>query len=144
MVDDRTMIIGSFADVCVADVARSMAFYRALLGLEVIIDHGWYGELGGDGATSIAFVERGHETVPLLADRPPGGILLSFVVADAAVIHAAAADLGCPFLVEPVTELGQHHFMIIDPDGAIIDVIERTPLTPADLRRLVRLRRERA
>jgi len=44
----------------VADVARSVEFYRTLLGLEVITDHGWYAELGTGDRTVIAFVERGH------------------------------------------------------------------------------------
>jgi hypothetical protein len=31
--------------------------------------------------------------------------------------------------------------MVLDPDGAVVDVIERVPLSGTDLRRLIRLRR---
>jgi hypothetical protein len=44
-------------------------------------------------------------------------------------------------LVDLVTELGQRHFMVADPDGAVVDVIQRVALTGADLRRLARHRR---
>ena len=47
-------------------------------------------------------------------------------------------------LVDLVTELGQRHFMVADPDGAVVDVIERVALTDADLRRLARHRRAHA
>ena len=68
------MVLGSFADVCVRDVGSSVAFYRSLLQLEVLVDHGWYAELGVGAATLIAFVQSGHETVPAITATPPRGV----------------------------------------------------------------------
>lgn len=138
------MVRGGFADLVVADPARSRDFYRALLGLHVLVDHGWYVELGTDGRVLVAFVEHGHETVPGPAGGSPQGVLVSFEVADAGVHESIARTMGCAFVVPLTRELGQHHFMVVDPDGVVIDVIERVPLTPADRRALVRLRRARA
>jgi catechol 2,3-dioxygenase-like lactoylglutathione lyase family enzyme len=138
------VVVGSFPDICVADVELSIEFYRSLLGLDVLVDHGWYAELGAGGRTLVAFVQSGHETVPAITHTAPRGMLASFEVDDAAVAYAAATQLGCAVLVELVRELGQHHFMVTDPDGAVVDVIERVPLTNADLRRLVRHRRNHA
>jgi catechol 2,3-dioxygenase-like lactoylglutathione lyase family enzyme len=137
------MVLGSFAAVCVADVAGSVRFYCDLLGLVVVVDHGWYAELGIGVATLVAFVTTGHETVPEVAGARPSGLLLSFEVAEVGPIYEAVIGRGWPVLVDLVVELGQKHFMVVDPDGAVIDVIERVPLASDDRRRLVRLRRQR-
>src|SRR4051812_33635048 len=141
LVDAARVVLGSFADVCVADVGRSVDFYRALLGLEVVVDHGWYAELGSGDRTLIAFVERGHETIPEVASNAPQGVLLSFEVDDVEPVYKVATQMSCNFLVDLTAELGQYHFMITDPDGSVVDIIERIALTTADMRRLIRYRR---
>jgi catechol 2,3-dioxygenase-like lactoylglutathione lyase family enzyme len=135
------MVTGSFTDLCVADVGRSSAFYRALLDLDVVVDHGWYAELGVGDRTFLALVQRGHETVPAAAGAPPRGVLVSFEVDDAAAVARRAADDAVPIVVALETELGQRHLMVTDPDGAVVDVIERVPLSGRDRRRLAQLRR---
>ena len=134
------MVLGSFADLCVQDVESSISFYRSLLDLDVIVEHGWYAELGAGGQTLIAFVRSGHETVPDVTATPPRGVVVSFEVDNADAAYTNAVALSSPVLVELVTELGQRHFMIADPDGAVVDVIQRVALTGADLRRLARYR----
>ena len=135
------MVTGWFADLCVADVAASREFYVHLLGLGVAVDHGWYVELAHDGRVALALVEDGHETIPAASAGPPRGLLVSFEVDDAAAVRDRADELGAPTLVELCTELGQRHVMVADPDGTIVDVIERVPMTAADRRRLAALRR---
>jgi len=135
------MVTGSFADLCVADVSRSIAFYRTLLDLEVLVDHGWYAELGVGAHCFLALVRRGHETIPASAGAPPRGVLVSFEVDDAEAVAQRLARDGVPVLVALVTELGPRHLMVTDPDGAVVDVIERVPLSGPDRRRLVQLRR---
>ena len=137
------MVLGSFADLCVQDVGSSVAFYRSLLLLDVLVDHGWYAELGVGAQTLIAFVQSGHETVPAITATPPRGVLMSFEVDNVDAAYANAAAVPCRVLVDLVTELGQRHFMVADPDGAVVDVIERVALTAADLRQLARHRRAR-
>jgi catechol 2,3-dioxygenase-like lactoylglutathione lyase family enzyme len=135
------MVTGSFPDLCVSDVAASVRWYTALLQLDVLVDQGWYAELGADTTTLVAFVRSGHETVPAVAGRRPSGILISFEVDDVASVAARAGTLGLDVVVELVVELGQRHLMIVDPDGAVVDVIERVPLERRDLARLAALRR---
>ncbi len=135
------MVTGSFADLCVDAVDRSVTFYRTLLDLDVLVDHGWYAELGVAGQTLLAVVERDHETIPAVSGGPPRGVLVSFEVDDAGAVARRAAQMDVPVLVELVTELGQRHLMVQDPDGAVVDIIERVPLSGADVRRLVTLRR---
>ena len=136
------MLISSFPDVCVRDVGSSVEFYRALLDLQVVVDHGWYAEVGAGERTLIAFVQRGHETVPAAMAASPAGVLLSFVVDNVDEVAARVVELGCTTVWPLATELGQRHLMVTDPDGAVVDVIQYVPLTVTDRRRLVRLRRE--
>jgi catechol 2,3-dioxygenase-like lactoylglutathione lyase family enzyme len=138
------VVIASFPDLCVRHVGSSLLFYRSLLDLDVVVDHGWYAELGVGARTMIAFVVQGHETVPTVTSVAPAGVLVSFVVEDAAAIAARAIELGCRIVWPLTTELGQRHIMVADPDGAVVDAIQRVPLSATDRRRLVRLRREHA
>jgi catechol 2,3-dioxygenase-like lactoylglutathione lyase family enzyme len=141
MVDTDDVVTGWFADLCVADVAVSRRFYQRLLGLDVAVDHGWYVELSQDGRVALALVEDGHRTVPPAAAGPSRGLLVSFEVDDAAAAWARAVELGAPPVVALCTELGQRHAMVADPDGTVVDVIQRVPMTATDHRRLALLRR---
>jgi len=135
------MVLGSFPDLCVTDVGVSVAFYRSLLGLHVVADQEWYVELGIDQRTLLAVVQAGHPTVPPESGAPARGLLVSFDVDELTTHARAAANMGCPFVVEPVAELGQRHFMVLDRDGTVVDVIERIPFTRPDRDRLARYRR---
>ena len=137
------MVSGAFADLCVADVAVSVAFYRRLLGLAVRTDLGWYVEFGSGDRVVLALVQSGHATVPTVSAGPRRGLLVSFEVDDAAAIERVAREISCPFVHELTTALGQRHFMVLDPDGAVVDLIERVPITAEDRRRLARYRRDR-
>jgi catechol 2,3-dioxygenase-like lactoylglutathione lyase family enzyme len=138
------MVTGWFADLCVAEVARSVRFYVELLDLDVAVDHHWYAELSADGRVVLALVSRGHETVPAIADVPPGGVLVSFEVDDVDCVAERLQGMDARMVWPLSTELGQRHVMVQDPDDTIVDVIERTPLTPADRRRLAAYRRAAA
>ena len=134
----------SFPDLCVADVVASADFYCTLLDLDVLVNHGWYAELGREGDTLLALVEVGHETVPDPSRRTASGVLVSFEVSDALKCAQRAEELGVETRLRLCNELGQRHVMVVDPDGVLVDIIERIPLTRADLARLARYRREAA
>lgn len=136
------MVVGAFADLCVVDVGACAQFYRELLGLDVLVDHGWYIELGMAGWTLVAFVAAGHSTVPDGAEGRARGVLVSFEVDDAAAVASRGAAMGCAFALPLTRDLGQFHCVLVDPNGSLVDVIERVPLTSQDRRRLVLLRRD--
>ena len=128
-----------FPCLCVDDLVRSIVFYRALLDLEVSVDVGWYAEVaGGDGAATVAFVERGHPSVPAGFDADRGGVLVSVVVDDASAVNARAEALHVDVVqVLRDEEFGQRHFMVADPDGFLVDVIETITPSVAFRRQLV-------
>jgi catechol 2,3-dioxygenase-like lactoylglutathione lyase family enzyme len=141
-------LIGSYPTLCVDDVERSVAFYAELLGLEVTADAGWYVELGCGGPAVVdvvvSFVVRHHPSVPAGFDEVRGGTLVSVVIEDvgAALARAEAAGvrLALPCCDE---EFGQRHFMAVDPDGFLVDVIQRIPPSLAFRRTLATGRRRR-
>ena len=129
-----------FPCLCVDDLVRSIVFYRALLDLDVTVDVGWYAELAGRGdrAATVAFVERGHSSVPPGFDVARGGVLVSVVVDDATAANARAEALPADFAQELRDEdFGQRHFMVVDPDGFLVDVIETITPSVAFRRELV-------
>jgi len=126
--------------LCVDDLVRSIVFYRALLGLDVRVDVGWYAEMAGedDRAAVVAFVARGHASVPPGFDTHRGGVLVSVVVDDAAAAYARAEVLGIEVAQElRDEEFGQRHFMVVDPDRFLVDIIETITPSIAFRRQLV-------
>jgi len=99
---DEPHVVGAFADLYVAEVARSIAFYRSLLGLEVIVDHEWYAELGAGGRTLLALVQRGHPTVPPAAGSSPSGL-------------------------DPAGEVVEHYLEISEPATTCVAILLRPP-----------------
>jgi uncharacterized glyoxalase superfamily protein PhnB len=129
--------------LCVDDMDRAIAYYRALLELPVSADVGWYVELGAPLVT-IAFVERNHDTVPVAYGNERGGVLVSVLVDDVDSAWSRAQRLSLPVALSCREEyFGQRHFMVNDPDGFVVDVIERIPPSLAFRRELVAGRRRR-
>jgi catechol 2,3-dioxygenase-like lactoylglutathione lyase family enzyme len=128
-------------EITTPDVEASVAFYRRLLGLDVVVDHGWYAELGAGGRTVLAVVASGHATVPPEAVAPARGVLVTFEVDDAGAVADVAGQMYAPIRWPLTVELGQRHVMVSDPDGTIVDVVERVPMSAGDVRRLAGYRR---
>ena len=130
--------------LCVDDVSHSIEFYRSVLGLEVVADVDWYVEMAGAGESSVmlAFVQRGHPSVPpgFASDR--GGVLVSVIVDDATATYSLAATRKATIAYELCDEeFGQRHFMLVDPDGFLVDIIEPIRPSVAFRRQLVEGRR---
>ena len=119
------------AILAVADVGRSVAFYRDLLGfaLEAEYDDPPYATLAAAG-TRLSLAEAGHPAedrpgVELLAPADPGraDVLLVVEVDDALGAHAALAAAGAEILAPPYSPpWGGHRFFVRDPDGFLVEV----------------------
>ena len=136
--------VRTYPCLCVDDLVRSIDFYRTLLHLDVAVDVGWYAEVAGGGARTamVAFVQRGHESVPPGFDTVRGGVLISVIVHDASAAYTRAEAMQADIAYELRDEdFGQRHFMAIDPDGFLIDVIEPIRPSVAFRRELVEGRR---
>jgi catechol 2,3-dioxygenase-like lactoylglutathione lyase family enzyme len=134
------------ASLRTADLARSLAFYRDLLGLPVraqgVLDEGGSELLTDQKGIPFADLDLGaHQTLELLqlatdetaepTGRPwPGRMHVSFVTDDIEAAHAALSAAGTPTSGPPttMTEAGFWHgaavFYARDPDGHTIELIE--------------------
>lgn len=116
-----------YPDIQTADIAASRDFYVNLLGLQIAWEAHWYIALHAPDVpgAQLALVASGHDSVPAPHHRQPAGVLISFEVTDATVVYERAVQLGVKIAQElRDEEFGQRHFMAVDPDGLLVDVVE--------------------
>lgn len=124
------MSVTSFYPVLMAqDVAAATAFYRDVLGFEVVFDSGWYVSMR-HGAFELAVLEVGHETIPDAYSAPAQGLLLNLEVDN---VDEKYDELVTKHGLTPYVELrdedfGQRHFIVEAPGGILLDVIQ--PIQP--------------
>lgn len=119
-----------FPDICTDDLAASRDFYRDLLGFEVIFENAWYVQMQHpkQPAAQIAFVLRDHDSVPRAFQARAQGVLVTVELDDVDACHAHARALGHPLAYPLVSEVwGQRHFMVADPNGLLVDVVQLIP-----------------
>lgn len=119
------------AILAVADVARSVDFYRDRLGfvLEALYEDPAYATLTL-GGTRLSLAEQGHPAddrpgVSLLAPDDPARlqVVLVLEVTDARAIHAQLAAEGVPSIADPYEPpWGGCRFFVADPDGYLVEV----------------------
>ena len=119
------------AILAVADVARSVAFYRDRLGFEVeaVYDDPPYATLSV-AATRLSLAEQGHPaedrpgvamTAP--ADPSQANVVIVVEVDDAWREYARLAEAGVRFLAEPYEPpWGGCRFFCVDPDGYLVEI----------------------
>ena len=119
------------AILAVADVDRSVAFYRDRIGFDVeaLYDDPPYATLTLAGAR-LSLAEQGHpaEDRPGVAMTAPGdrgraNVVLVVEVDDARAEHERLAANGVQFLAEPYEPpWGGCRFFCVDPDGYLVEI----------------------
>jgi len=121
-------------NLIVADVDRSVAFYRDVLGFTVgmkVPDESplvFAGMQCGDVEIFLNSAEAAYAEYPAFKDRPIGGTLTQFIhVTSIRAMHEALA--GTVNIVMPLEKkwYGVTEFAITDPDGYIITFAEQEP-----------------
>lgn len=133
--------IATFSHVCigVSDMERSLAFYRSVLGMDVVWDVALEGAsmesvTGRDGAKGrMVGGLIGGAVIELLALGDEGGARrgpsigytnISFRVDDLDAAYERVQALGQRPQQEPVAISGVRMFFVADPDGTPIELIE--------------------
>lgn len=104
-----------------ADPAAVARFYNDVLGLELLMDHGWLATYGTDGTMplQVSFASEGGSGAPV-----PG---LSIEVDDVETAHAAVLRGGYPVIYGPVDEpWGVRRFFVRDPAGTLVNILMHT------------------
>jgi catechol 2,3-dioxygenase-like lactoylglutathione lyase family enzyme len=120
-----SQISSIFPDVTSDDLVATRDFYTSL-GLEVAWESDWYVLLHGrDPNVQLAIVDRGHDSVPGAHRQPARGVLITFEVDDATKLWVRAQELEVPIELPLKDEdFGQRHFMAVDPNGLLVDVVQ--------------------
>ena len=112
-------------------------FYVRHFGFGVAFEASWFvylqgaPEEGQRGAT-LAFMHPDHPTCPPGPDSFDGrGMILTIEVADAASVHERLSTAGAP-VVHPLRDedWGQRRFMVRDPAGILVDVVQQIDPKP--------------
>ena len=121
--------------VCSDRLPESRDFYARLFDMAVVFDDpAFYVLLQSmkNADVQLAFVHRRHDSVPAAFQEPPRGLLVTIEVASADTIYERVTSLGLP-IVQALRdeEFGQRHFMTVDPNGVLVDVVQIIPFAPA-------------
>ena len=119
------------AILAVADVERSLAFYRDRLGfaVEALYEDPPYATLARAG-TRLSLAEQGHPAedrpgveMAVPADRSRLAAILVLEVADCLAAHRELSAAGVRFLAEPYSPpWGGHRCFALDPDGNLVEL----------------------
>jgi catechol 2,3-dioxygenase-like lactoylglutathione lyase family enzyme len=115
-------------------LAEAREFYTRWFGFEVGFESSWFVLLvsSGERPFSLAFMTPDHPSNPPGPERFDGrGLVLTFQVADAAAEHARLQRAGLALHYGLHDEpWGQRRFMVQDPAGVLIDIVEQTEPAP--------------
>ena len=104
------------------DPAAGAEFYAEVLGLEVVMDHGWIVTFAApDNPAAQISLMREDASAPVHPDA-------SVEVDDVDAAHAAARRLGCE-IVHPLTDepWGVRRFFVREPSGKVLNVLGHHP-----------------
>ena len=120
--------------IMTADVAATVKFYRDNFRFDPQFESDWYVHLQSseDATVNIAVLKGDHPTVPKAARGQVSGLILNFEVDDVDGEYDRAKSNQLSILQELRDEpFGQRHFIAVDPNGVLIDVIKPIPPDPS-------------
>jgi catechol 2,3-dioxygenase-like lactoylglutathione lyase family enzyme len=106
------------ANIGVKDVGRAKAFYGDLLGMDVVMDHGWIVTFATDASTTpqVSIASEGGSGTPV-----PD---LSIEVDDLDEVHRKVTEAGLAIEYGPAVEpWGVRRFYVRDPFGRLLNIL---------------------
>lgn len=117
--------------LCSEQLTETADFYVEHFGFTQTFAADWYISLrhGAASQFELAIIDPRHPSVPTIGQRPVAGLILNFEVDDVDAVYARLiTGAGLPVLRDIHSEeWGQRHFITMDPNGVLIDVITNIP-----------------
>lgn len=107
------------SNTATSDLNKAATFYGGILGLELLMDHGWFQTYGSNATTTVqvSFGSEGGSGTPV-----PD---LSIEVDDIQAALARFTKANVPIEYGPVSEpWGVRRFYVRDPFGKLINVLQ--------------------
>ena len=118
---------GFFPILTTDKLAECRDFYRLYFGFNVVFEADWYIHLVSEKGIQLGFLQPGHATQPEFLHRayPGQGIIYSFEVDNVDEEYQKLKNSPVQILLPVRTEeWGQKHFMVQDPGGMTLDLVE--------------------
>ena len=106
------------ANIATTDVAHAHAFYAGILGMQMVMDHGWIVTFAGAGSAvaQVSIATEGGSGTPV-----PD---LSIEVDDLDEVHRRVIAAGLPIEYGPASEpWGVRRFYVRDPFGRLVNIL---------------------
>lgn len=118
----------------VEDVTTSAAFLTKHFGFQETMAVDGFASLSHPDGPNVIFIRRGLEVLPEdLRERRAAGVLIAFTVADLPAEYERLRAEGVPIVMEPRVEpWGERVFLVADPNGVIIEVVDWVETPAAD------------
>ena len=116
-----------FPAICSNAIEESKEFYVSLLGFKPVFAIDWYVQLQSptDKNLQLAFVQQNHASVPAGFQQSPRGVIVTVEMDDVDAVYKRARSLGHKMVLELRDEdWGQRHFMVRDPNGLLLDLVQ--------------------
>lgn len=121
--------VDSYPLITTANLAQVRAFYVDLLGFDVVFEATWFILVAspGERPALLGFMHPSHPSSPPGPEAFNGlGMIWTLQVEDAAGTFARMRDAGIAVLYGLADEpWGQRRFMLRDPAGLLLDVVEQ-------------------
>jgi uncharacterized glyoxalase superfamily protein PhnB len=134
--EEGVSVIQSFYPVLMTkDVSVLSVFYKTVFRFSPTFATDWYVSLripDAAGSFELAILDASHPTIPAGHRTESRGVILNVEVEDARAEYERIVGGGLAVEVLPLKdeEFGQRHFIVTDPAGNLVDVIEN--ITPSD------------
>jgi len=116
-----------FPVIITSKLDETKKFYIDLLNCEAVFESDWYIQLVSPKGLEIGLLIAGHDSQPHFLHQAYGGngVVLSFEVDNVDDEYKKAQASGLAIAYELKTEeWGQRHFMLCDPNGMVVDVVQ--------------------
>ncbi len=120
--------------ICTDDVTASKLFYVDHFNFDVTFDADWYVSLTSSGspAFELAILDSTHPTLPEGFRERARGMLINMEVTDVDSEYDRLMKTKIPLVQDIRSEdFGQRHFIVQDPNGILIDIIQNIPPSEA-------------
>jgi uncharacterized glyoxalase superfamily protein PhnB len=102
--------------------------------MQVVFEASWVAmlSLSDSGSISVGLMSSDHPSSPPGPETFEGrGMILTLQVDDAQTLHASLLDAGVP-ITHPLTDApwGQRRFVVTDPSGIFVDVVQQIEPAP--------------
>ena len=120
------MITTMYPVLITKKIQESCTFYKNILGFTETFSGDRFISLSHPDGGALALMDNQHETIPETCRATVEGMVLNVEVEDATQAYEDISGKAKQMIAMSLRdeEYGQRHFMVKDPNGVIVDIIE--------------------